>query len=492
MSAEPNWEEVAKDKEAKKQAVLDHIASKCTESSEFEDLRAIARCLAKGGKLSISILTGGLANYTYKVSATHCKDCDDHHLFSKLSFPFAMLFPDKPCPLSRTENEYTMMKTFCDLSPGCVATPYFCDDIGNDMKLLVTQWSPVDEQFANQFIDGTVDVRCAEKLARGIATLHCSEVDFNFNEKMRPWFHSLTPILQSIIDGLFNPEGNQDRVSALGHCLGRDATEAMFEHYKKTVDASECLVHGDLHVFNILVGSKPSIETLENFDSSGDVVLCDFEMAHAGVAGHDVGPLRSFPISCAFAHSINGHRNAALDILNWLDTVWDEYEAAMRSDGTSEQQTTKIFRDSLVFTALYCLAYYGLDIHMEFLPIDEGNVEDLTKVKESIGVLGLNCFNWGTAGGSDLSLEELKAKFKHCIEEEMGGLLYIKKPRRNRRSSVLRLTGRRVSDAALHFAKMDRLSFVSADGSLEGHGRRSMIGKLETLPSSEKLEATAQ
>ena len=77
---------------------------------------------------------------------------------------------------------------------------------------------------------------------------------------------------------------------------------------------------------------------------------------------------------------------------------------------------------------------------MKFLPIDEGNVEDLTKVKESIGLVGLKYFEWGV--DESLSLDELKANYSQAIEEEMTVLLSIKKARRNRRASVLPASGR--------------------------------------------------
>lgn len=475
--AELNWTHVQKDKEQKKLAVTSYIASKCSIDSDVEDLREIAACLSNGAKLEIDILTGGLANYTYKVCAKDSSG-NEHKLFAKLSFPFAQLFPDKPCPLSRTQREFDMMRTFHNLSPGLVATPFFCDDIGDGMKLLVTQWSPVDEQFANQFIDGTVDIRTATKIAEGISNLHCcTDVDLTFNENMRPWFHSLTPILKDILNGLHQPE-HLDRVGSRAKEVGEDATTAMFDSYVNTVDVAEVLIHGDLHSFNILVGAKPSIESLENFDSSGDVVLCDWEMSHGGAAGHDIGTLRSFPISSALAHSINGHRHAALDCLSWLNALWSSYEAAVRKVSTSEKQVTRIFRHSLQYTGLYLLSYYSLGFHMEFLPIDEGNVEDLSKVKECIGVIGLKCLEWGM--DENLSLDELKENYTIAIEEEMSRLLTIKKVRRNRRSSVLRASGRRVSDANLHFATLDRLSIISADGSV-------FVSKLETLPSESGL-----
>jgi hypothetical protein len=51
-----------------------------------------------------------------------------------------------------------MMEIFYQLNPEAVAMPYLCLDL-NQMKLLVTQWAKPDEQWANQFIDGSVDAR---------------------------------------------------------------------------------------------------------------------------------------------------------------------------------------------------------------------------------------------------------------------------------------------------------------------------------------------
>lgn len=463
-TTEANWEEISKDKEAKKEAVINHIAAECKIESNNKYMQTVGECLSNGNKLSIEILTGGLANYTYKISCQDPANETEYKLFAKLSFPYAMLFPDKPCPLSRTENEYKMMKVLHKLSPGLVATPYFCHDLGDNMKILVTQWSPVDEQFGNQFIDGSVDFRLASKIAEGIHNLHNSPVDLEFNSCMLSWFHSLEPIMEGIIADLHKPK-NQDRVAVFAQEIGKNATTDSFDSYIKTLDDADCLIHGDLHIFNILVGAKPNIESLENFESTGNVVVCDWEMSHAGCAGQDIGPLRAFPISCAFAHSINGYSQAAINIISWVDTFWTSYEAATRKAGTPEEQVAKVFRQSLQCTAFFLLAYYGLGVHMDFLPIDENNVEDLCKVKESSGLAGLKLLQLGMDEG--LSLIDLKHKYKHAIEEEMNELRPIKKVQRKRRSSLLRATGRRVSDADFHFARdRNRSSMISSDGAL--------------------------
>ncbi|KAL7554391.1 hypothetical protein ACHAWF_017835 [Thalassiosira exigua] len=477
--AEPNWEEIGKDKEAKKRAVLSHVASRCTADSDVEDLRTMGTCLADGGALDASILTGGLFNYTYKISCRDASGAERCKLFAKLTFPYGVLFPDKPCPLSRTENEWKMMTFFHELRPGMVAVPYFCDDVGTDMKLLATQWSPVDEQMGNQFIDGSVDGRLAATIADGIFKLHSSQdLDTEFNSEMKPFFESLNPILESIITGLHDQEDG-DRVGALAKEAGREKTTEMFDAFAETYNASDCLIHGDLHAFNVMVGAKPSPEKLERFEPSGRVVLCDFEMAHAGTAGWDVGSLRSFPVACALAHSINGHDRAATECLDWLDAFWSSYEGAMRDAGKSEEDVAGVYRQSLRATACYLLAYYGINVHMEFLPIDEGNTEDLGKVKEGIGAVGFKCLRWSV--DDSLSYRDLAANYKGAIEEEMDRLRSAKKVRRSRRSSVLRASGRRVSDANLFVAGLDRMSIGGSD--------RSILLKMESLLMEDDLSA---
>ena len=350
------------------------------------------------------------------------------------------------------------------------------------MKILVTQWSPVDEQFGNQFIDGVIDLRIADKLAGGVSALHCStETDMEFNSGMRPWARSLSPIIQEIVGGLHTPE-KTDRVAVLAKDFGEKKTTAMLDSYIASLDETDCIIHGDMHVFNILAGAKPSIESLENFEESGGVVICDWEMSRGGVAGIDIGPCRSFPISCAFAHALNQNSVAGTNCIEWLDSFWSSYEASIRKSGKTEKEVTKVFRQSLQYTALYCLAYYGINVHMEFLPIDEGNEEDLTKVKESIGLFGLKCLQYGM--DTSLSLVELKNNYEQAIKQEMTFLHKVKKVQRGRRSSMLRASGRRVSDANLHYA-LDRLSFASNEG------RRESLAMIHKLESVSRFEITS-
>ena len=150
-------EAVLQDREEKKSLVVDTISSHCVESSPFEELRWIGEALEKGDQLVADIVTGGWCNFSYRI---YLEGNPDRQLYAKLAFPRALWDPnpDAHFDIQRIEKEFQMMELYHRLDPGSVAIPYLCLDVDH-MKLLVTQWSPSDEQFANQFIDGVVDVR---------------------------------------------------------------------------------------------------------------------------------------------------------------------------------------------------------------------------------------------------------------------------------------------------------------------------------------------
>jgi hypothetical protein len=149
-------EAVATDREIKKQLVVDTISSHCSDSP-FEDLRLIGEALQGGDVLVAQTLSGGWTNFSYRV---YLKGNPEQQIFAKVAFERALWNPDPTAhhDLKRVDNEFEMMGLYQKIAPGCVAVPYLCLNVDN-MKILVTQWSIADEQFANQFIDGVVDVR---------------------------------------------------------------------------------------------------------------------------------------------------------------------------------------------------------------------------------------------------------------------------------------------------------------------------------------------
>ena len=118
-------------KEELKLLVIKAITQACTGNSvkqqQHADIRAVANGLASGRKLQLTILTGGLCNYSYKVSFVTNKDehnqkqqqdGDDVALFAKLTFKKAVgLGPDVPdCSHDRTQCEYDMLEMFAKVS----------------------------------------------------------------------------------------------------------------------------------------------------------------------------------------------------------------------------------------------------------------------------------------------------------------------------------------------------------------------------------------
>ena len=165
------------------------------------------------------------------------------------------------------------------------------------------------------------------------------------------------------------------------------------------------------------------------------MVFVDFEMSRGGIPATDIGigPLRAFPISCAFAHALNGHRSAADNCIDWVKSFWSAYEAKVRDSGLTSEDVKKIYIQAMQYSALYMLAGYGIGVHMEYLPIDQDNIKDVERVKDSIGIVGLKFLIHGMDVETELSLEKLKAQFLQAIEEEVSQLISVKKVRRNRR-----------------------------------------------------------
>jgi thiamine kinase-like enzyme len=73
-----------------------------------------------------------------------------------------------------------------------------------------------------------------------------------------------------------------DKALEFARTMGKDKFSTIIDNQCKNYNSQIVLNHGDPNAFNILVESKPSIETLENFGPNGDMVVVDFEMAMVG------------------------------------------------------------------------------------------------------------------------------------------------------------------------------------------------------------------
>jgi hypothetical protein len=132
--------------------------------------------------------------------------------------------------------------------------------------------------------------------------------------------------------------------------------------------------------------------------------------------------------------------------------VWEAYANELQTSGEKDEEfIRKTYQNTIAWCGWFLfLVYYILKSQVSFLPLE--NSKDVDTLLESTGVIGLQCLQWGYMPTENLSVVELRAKLRALIEYEIGR---TKKPAsilRRRRPSMLRASGRRVSDGALHFS----------------------------------------
>mmetsp|Transcript_10214 Transcript_10214/g.23923 ORF Transcript_10214/g.23923 Transcript_10214/m.23923 type:complete len:327 (+) Transcript_10214:663-1643(+) len=238
-------------------------------------------------------------------------------------------------------------------------------------------------------------------------------------------------------------------VSRCARAIGKERLDGIVKLCSKRLMQTDCYVHGDFHVFNVLV--EESTEGLSNQrGGNGDVALVDWEMSHCGPMGKDIGWFHAFPMACILAHTINGDKSSSISILKFLDGLWDAYSESIHLDDKDNLSLADVYRQTLGFMGVLAQAYSTMGFHMNYLPIEEHRLEDLAKVKDSLGVVALKCLEMGFGGAEDMALPELRKRFKDTVLLEIDRLAPPEKrcsARKSRRSSLLRETGRRVSDA---------------------------------------------
>lgn len=472
--------ELAADKkEEMKRVVIDALTQefKKPEAQSIEDIAAFSKGLAEGREMELIILTGGLCNFSYKL---HFKDCDpenDVALFAKLTFGTPVLFPDVACSPLRTNYEFKMMEMYAKASPypQSVVTPYLCFDLEGseeNMKVIVMQFSSrLEEQCGNLFIDGgIVDKAYATKIAKSLSALHNIKVtDPDFNGDMKEFFTTLSSVAQLTFEGYLDESNDTpDRSALKAREIGKEGLDEIMDTYLAFLMRTDCYVHGDCHVFNMLVAS--TLQALSNEDESakGDVAIVDFEFAHYGPMGKDLGWVQVFPMACVMAHTINGDAAVAQSIVEFFDCLWETYAASVSLEG-KDLTVEDLYRQTVASLGLMLLCYSCLGVHMEYLPFEEGNEEDVTKVRESLGVLALEFFEMGFLGKPEgATLAELRKGFKDAVQKEIDLLTPVKpKPVEKRRSSLLRDKKRRVSDSHTFFSMAADVSTIAEDAIME-------------------------
>ena len=450
-SSNISTQDFAEDKDAKKKLVLETIAK--------ESLPHLGN-----SKLDATILSGGITNYAYKVFVA---DDEDTCVFAKLSFEYALWSPDTHHDLQRTVNEYEMQKLMCNHVPECVVKPLACLDVQhNDQKakLLVTEWSKASEQFGNQFADGAVDERIAPKLADTLAKLHNIKHDFDddFNEQVKPAMVGLLQFVKSTAGEVCSKETPKDRTE--GYCkeVGKEELLKILQANIDNLDQRDCLIHSDAHVFNILVESKPSIADLEQFGPEGLMVLCDWETVIVGPIGKDIGGAIAAPVGCLVGHMLNGYREKSID--KYITTLLDDYTSKMMEAGKTQEEMAVIFRNILGWCGMVqYVVFHFLGVQLDAFGVEGDDLQAF--VRDSMGILGLKLMKVAYEDTDQIyTMDTLKTIFKNLVDQEVAlaetNFASRKRKMLTRKSSLLRMQNRRISDASTFLLTVNGLEGI--------------------------------
>ena len=449
-SSNISTEDFAEDKDAKKKLVIETIAKEST-----------LKC--DSSKLDATILSGGITNYAYKVYVT---DNPDICVFAKLSFEYALWSPDTHHDLQRTVNEYEMQKLMFSHVPTCVVKPLACLDVQhNDQKakLLITEWSKASEQFGNQFADGAVDERIAPKLADTLAILHnIKDFDDDFNQQVKPAMVGLLQFVKSTAGEVCSKETPKDRTEEYCKEVGKEALLKILQANIDNLDQRDCLIHSDAHVFNILVESKPSIAELEQFGQEGLMCLCDWETAIVGPIGKDIGGAIAAPVGCLVGHMLNGYREESID--KYINTLLDDYTSKMMEAGKTQEELAIIFRNILGWCGMVqYVVFYFLGVQLDAFGVEGDDLQAL--VRDSMGILGLKLMKVAYEDTDQIyTMDTLKTIFKNLVDQEVAlaetNFASRKRKMLTRKSSLLRMQNRRISDASTFLLSVNGLEGI--------------------------------
>ena len=232
----------------------------------------------------------------------------------------------------------------------------------------------------------------------------------------------------------------------------------------------------------MLVERKPSTSQLSKFGPEGDYFLCDWEMSHMGPKGQDVSNFISFPFMSACFLAARSHLDKSDGILRCLRQFWNTYKetlvAGLRKKNTEsngeddidiDRYLTEVLHSAIGYFGFFSIiAFYLLGCFVEFIETDGLTEEEIKTVMGTVGWTGLRSMEVGyldasaeqAFGDKDHGrLSRMESFFFGMIEREVKQLsvsLQDSQRQSRRRSSMLRESSRRVSDAESGFGKVVR------------------------------------
>ena len=461
--------------------VLETIASYCVPYSPVTILQDMASAMEKGYDLALDVLDGK-TNDCYKV---YVKNSPDLAVFCKLCNHYAKWDPLQTKLDGRTDQEFQTMKilsTYTEedsstaVAGDILPTPYFCHTLEDGRKLLVTEYVDSNVTWGTHFVSTkNTNSSIVPTLIKALAKLHCySSKDLHHMEEAGEDFPFTASPFYPVFLSIMNDAKARLAATVTGlddsrtGCLAQEYGQAVCNELLDTVVLNfgfcqDCLVHNDLHAFNILVNPQPAkgdetiddgeLGALSRFavpwvkaDKDLSVKICDWEVAGLGPIGRDVGLLIGWPIACLLWHTKLGSELKAVEILDLINDIWDEYHDALKMYGEKDEVfLAKTFRNVIGWAGWFLFVnvytYGAFTEHWIPNKQSQSNSKDMDHVRDSIGYVGLKLLHMGFYGDeeSQVSLFELRDGFFHALQSEQDAMLGISSyiPRDHRNSVLL-------------------------------------------------------
>ncbi|KAL3920041.1 MAG: hypothetical protein SGILL_003458 [Bacillariaceae sp.] len=430
-------EKLKADKKEKLDLAVEKIASYCSEHIGDDpplpvELQRIHQAVNvdKSDKL-VGHSLNGFSNYTYKVHLE--KDEDNTAIFVKVALKYALWNPGAVFALDRISNEKKCNEFFGELllegdvedfkADPPVCKPYFLQDLSPSARMLVNRWEHGQSQWQYQFKKGIIDPRITAKSAKLLATInlldlekHSEDFPTDYNEGIKESYRSVTAIFKAAFAQMIAPENELTPTNKhfleYARQLGQEDFDASVDGSLEQYEQPDCMLHGDFHVFNLLV---------EDFvDSGGDDITfgpnaalhtCDWDMSHVGTLGRDIA---------------QGKLDRAKNCMDALWAFWDQYSTLMAASSPmakkmgAEAYKLKLYRSMLGWNGLYQLgAHVILKVQLSDFQMEEVSKDAGEAVMASYSLTGLKSLEWGFLDkdrNPEFTVEELQAWFRNLLQ----------------------------------------------------------------------------
>lgn len=213
-----------------------------------------------------TVLAGGVSGATFLVCAA------GERYVVKQPLPFLAVADEWPARQERAGVEAAALGWLADLTPGHL--PRLLDYDPGEFVLTMTAAPPGWAEWRSVLLGGRVDVAAGATLGRVLGAWHASSA--GAPERLAT-YGDLTMFL----------ELRGDPYHRTVAARRPDLAEPVLACLDELLTRQLCLVHGDFSPKNVLVGAAvDAVET--SVDSSADLWVLDFEVAHAGNPVFDV------------------------------------------------------------------------------------------------------------------------------------------------------------------------------------------------------------